>query len=236
MPTLKSSDYSALSVEHIDIAVPLTGATANIRFRPSSIGDLPVVEIDKLKLSLLGGSLIANNLELDANVDQQNLRINLQGLDLAQIVAMQQLQGLSATGLLDGVVPVTVGPKGIRITQGEIYAQQPGGQIQYIPSSETRQRGNSVPGSQLVLKILENLYYDSLRVDVDYEENGQLTMQLAIQGISPQVDANRPIHFNLTLEQNVLTLLRGLRFAQGISKDIDKQVQKYYREKENTVN
>jgi hypothetical protein len=55
-------------------------------------------------------------------------------------------------------------------------------------------------------------------------------MQLAIKGKSPQVDANRPIHFNLNLEQNLLTLLKGLRYAEGINDDIDKNVRKYFSE------
>ncbi len=236
LPTLKSSEFSTLSVEHIDIAVPVTGASARIRFSPSSIGDLPVLEIDRLNLALLDGTIFTNIFEVDLNTDRQSLLLNVEGLDLAQIVAMQQLEGLAATGLLDGTVPVTVSPRGIRITDGKINARKPGGQIQYIPSSETAQTGNSVPGSELVLNILENLYYDSLLVDVDYEEDGQLTMELAIQGISPQVDANRPIHFNLTLEQNLLTLLKGLRYAQGISDDIDHNVQKYFKENRNALN
>ena len=236
LPTLNSSDFSTLSVEHLDIAVPVTDAFVHIRYSPSSIGNLPILNIDKLELSLLDGTVFTNNLELDVNADQHNLLFNVLGLDLAQIVAMQQLEGLAATGLLDGTVPVMLTSKGFRITEGKINARQPGGRIQYVPSSETAPTGNSVPGSKLVLKILENLYYDSLRVGVDYEEDGQLTMELAIQGKSPQVDSNRPIHFNLALEQNLLTLLKGLRYAQGISDEIDDKVQKYYKDKGNALN
>jgi hypothetical protein len=65
---------------------------------------------------------------------------------------------------------------------------------------------------------------------VNYDENGELDMKLAIKGISPQVDARRPIHFNLSLQQNLLTLLKGLRYVEGINDDIDRNVQKYFSE------
>ena len=76
------------------------------------------------------------------------------------------------------------------------------------------------------------LYPNALNaeIDVNYDENGELDMKLAIKGISPQVDARRPIHFNLNLQQNLLTLLKGLRYAEGINDDIDRNVQKYFSE------
>ena len=40
----------------------------------------------------------------------------------------------------------------------------------------------SVIGSEFVFRILENLDYDSLKIDVDYAEDGEMEMKLGIKG------------------------------------------------------
>ena len=87
-----------------------------------------------------------------------------------------------------------------------------------------------------MFRIIEDLNYDSLVIDVNYQENGEMETMLALKGMSPNVDKKRPVHFNLNLQQNVLKLLRGLRYAEGLSEDIDRNVQKYFRKQENPVN
>ena len=67
-------------------------------------------------------------------------------------------------------------------------------------------------------------------------KSGEMELVLALKGMSPKVDKKRPVHFNLNLQQNVLKLLRGLRYAEGLSEDIDRNVQKYFSNKGNPVN
>ena len=80
------------------------------------------------------------------------------------------------------------------------------------------------------------MQYESLTVDVEYQEDGEMEMLLSVKGISPNLDKQRPVHFNQNLQQNVLKLLQGLRYAEGLSKDIDRNVQEYFRKQKNTVN
>jgi hypothetical protein len=229
LPKLNSSDFSPLNISLIDIAVPISNASAAVRFGQSDIGPLPWLRVNNLVLPLLGGQVKGNDLYFDMNAENQELIFIVEGLDLVQIIALQQLEGLSASGRLDGYVPISISSKGVNIAEGRVTAQDQGGRIQYTPVGGT-EASLSVPGSDLVLQILEDLYYDSLDIDVNYDENGELDMKLAIKGISPQVDARRPIHFNLSLQQNLLTLLKGLRYAKGINDDIDRNVHKYFSE------
>lgn len=229
LPTLKSSGFSELSVSHVDIGFPVTSASAKIRISESSEGKLPFLKINDLILSLFDGKVKGNDIDVDMNADEQNLVLLVDGLDLAQIVDLQDLDGLSVTGRLDGSIPVTISANGIKITKGRIVAQEQGGRIQFKPEGGSAEIEKSALGSELVLRILEDLNYDSLIIDVDYDEDGEMQMKLELKGMNPKVDARRPVHLNLSLQQNLLTLLRGLRFAEGISNDIDRNVQKYFR-------
>jgi hypothetical protein len=162
------------------------------------------------------------------NNEEHDLILVVNGLDISEIVKLQQLEGLSVTGRLDGYIPVTVTAKGVKINEGKIVAQQQGGQIHYRPEGGTAEMEKSAVGSEFVFRIIEDMKYDSLTIDVNYKEDGEMDMKLAIKGKSPKVDEHRPVHFNLNLQQNVLKLLQGMRYAEGLSEEIDKNVQKHF--------
>lgn len=236
LPTIKTTNFAKLSIRDIDIGIPVEETAASLKYSNTQSGDLPIVTMNNLSLSLLGGKIVGNDVDIDLNRDMNNLVLVVVGLDLAQIVALQQVDGLSATGRLDGYVPITVTTEGVKISDGKIVSQPQGGQIKYIPAGGSAEIEKSAVGSEFVFRIIEDLNYDTLNIDVNYDESGELVMMLALKGMSPKVDKKRPVHFNLNLQQNILKLLRGLRYAEGLSEDIDNNVQKYFRKQQNPVN
>lgn len=236
LPVIKSADFAGLSISDIDIGIPIQSTTAKLKYSDTKRGDLPVVTVNNLSLSVLGGKVVGNDVDIDLNNEKHELVLVVVGLDLAQIVALQQLDGLSASGRLDGYIPITITTDGVMIRDGKIVAQQPGGKIQYTPAGGTLEIEKSAMGSEFVFRIIEDLNYNTLNIDVNYAEDGEIELMLALKGMSPKVDKKRPVHFNLNLQQNVLKLLRGLRYAEGLSEDIDRNVQKYFSNKGNPVN
>lgn len=236
LPVIKSADFADLSVSDIDIGIPIQSTSAKLQFSDTQQGDLPVVTVNNLSLSVLGGKVVGNDVDIDLNSEKHGLVLVVVGLDLAQIVALQQLDGLSASGRLDGYIPITITTDGVMIRDGKIVAQQPGGKIQYTPAGGTLEIEKSAMGSEFVFRIIKDLNYNTLNIDVNYAEDGEMELMLALKGISPKVDKKRPVHFNLNLQQNVLKLLRGLRYAEGLSEDIDKNVQKHFSKQGNPVN
>jgi len=233
LPQFRSrGDAARLSIADIDIGIAISDFASGLRFLPSPLGPLPLLKVDELQMRLLDGMLTGERLRLDLNAQQQDFELKVRGLDLAQLVALQKMEGLSASGRLDGVIPLRISPQGVTIRDGRIFAETQGGRIQYHPSTAVDASKESVPGSDRVLQVLEDLRYDTLDIGVDYSEQGDLQMQLALKGISPGVDPRRPVHFNLTLEQNLLTLLQGLRYAEGINRDIDRNVQKHFEQQQ----
>jgi hypothetical protein len=229
LPGVRSLSLTELIIEDIDMGVPLTDIMAEFELDESTQGPLPSLGVNAVSLSVFDGSISGRGLKIDLNADQYMFPLRLKGLNLESIIELQQLDGLSASGRLDGLLPITLTKEGVRVEQGRIIAQAPGGRIKYVPEEDVKPGRASSSGAELLLRILEDLTYDSMEVEVDYEDNGEMEMQLAIKGVSPQVDAQRPVHFNMNLQQNVLTLLRGLRYVDGISEDIENSVQEYFK-------
>ena len=236
LPSIKSSAFSDLTVRNIDVGMPIISSSVKILFSRSSKGPLPLITLNSLSLPLFNGEVTGNDLVIDMNDKQHDLVLVVVGLDMAEIIAMQKIEGLSATGKLDGYIPVTITSKGIKVSDGKIVAQKKGGRIQYTPAEGTAEIEKSAVGSELVFRILKDLNYDSLVIVANYDEDGEMDMKFAIKGISPNVDERRPVHFNLNLQQNVLKLLQGLRYAEGLSADIDRNVQKHFRKRKIPVN
>ncbi|MCK5360570.1 MAG: YdbH domain-containing protein [Gammaproteobacteria bacterium] len=228
LPYVTSSAFTDLTISDIDVGIPITSTKASILYSKSAKGHLPLVTINSFSTSLLDGKVLGNDLEIDLNNTEHELTLVVSGLDISEIADLQQIEGLSVTGRLGGYVPVTITEKGLKITEGKIVAQQQGGQIHYRPEGGTLEMEESALGSEFVFRIIEDLKYDSLNIDVNYQENGDLDMNLSIKGKSPKVDEDRPVHFNLNLQQNVLKLLEGLRYAEGLSDEIDKNVQRHF--------
>lgn len=227
LPTVKTTEPMEISIATLDAGMPVLNSSLTLGLETSGVGNLPVATIDALRVPLFDGELQGDDLRFDLNRQAHEVRLALRGLDLARIVELQQIKGLLATGILDGEVPIAITPSGLSVSQGNLNARKPGGRIQYRPAgSEAIEQ--SAPGSDLVLDILEDLQYESLEIDLDYAEDGAMVMQLAIRGMSPQVDRERPVHLNLRLEQNLLKLLQQLRFTLGISDKIDRNIQNYF--------
>jgi hypothetical protein len=59
---------------------------------------------------------------------------------------------------------------------------------------------------------------------VDYLPDGLLTIALQLQGKNPKLEGGRPVHLNITTEQNLLSLLKSLQYSQSLSSELDRKI------------
>jgi hypothetical protein len=229
LPAIKSSGFSVVTVQEADIGVPVTDISAKIRLSKSGLGELPAVGLNAVGMKVLGGEIRGNDITIDLNSPDNEFVLVVDGLDMEKLVELQNVEGLSASGRLDGYIPVYIEKDGVVVRDGKIVNQPPGGFIRYKPPGGSAEMEKSALGSEMVFRIIEDLRYHSISADVDYQANGDLDLSLAIQGNSPKYDSERPVHFNLNLQQNLIKLLQGLRYAEGLSNEIDRNVQQNFR-------
>jgi hypothetical protein len=72
-------------------------------------------------------------------------------------------------------------------------------------------------------QALNNFHYRLLRVGVEYGENGILDLNAQLEGRNPDFKKSPPIHFNLTVQEHIPTLLKSLRLAQDIEDEVQKK-------------
>src|SRR5690606_32213217 len=102
-------------------------------------------------------------------------------LDISKVLSLSAYNGVSATGLLSGTLPVRLQGFKPVVEGGVLNAKAPGGSIRY-------DSGNTASGNQsldLVYQALQHYQYETLGTSVDYTATGELTLALQLQGVSP---------------------------------------------------
>ena len=219
-----------VSVKLIDIGVPVSDLTAALRIQWPSKGKRAVMTFSNLKASLLKGRVTGKRVRIDLNRRTHDFTLALQHIDIAEIVRMHGFEGLNATGKVSGTIPVRLDSNGVSVRKGRIRADKPGGAINYIPDEKGEAVKSASIKSEVLLNLLRDFRYDVLDAETEYKPDGQLLMKMQLKGKSPQQYKERPVHLNLTLDQNILSLLKSLRSVNGVNERIDRKVRQSYKQ------
>jgi len=131
-----------------------------------------------------------------------NLKVQHASID----ALMQMLTGkrATATGVVSGMVPVTIGADGsITFHEGSLKAEQPG-TIIMAP--------DAIPGDNeqitVVRDVLKNLHYTNLSIAVNSDKGNKLSVLLILEGNNPDVYEGRPVKLNVHLTGDMLSLMQ----------------------------
>jgi hypothetical protein len=227
LPTLRSLKPGEIFLTQLDSGVIVTNISTSFSLNTASTGSLPLIRVHDLYGEVLGGSFSGNTIVFDMNANTNRFKIEAEDIDLAAIVATQQLEGIEITGRVDGTIPIAINEQGIVIEHGAFFSDVRAGIIRYNPAGGTEQLSQN-PLTGIALDALRDFRYSHLSADVDFKPDGTLTVNLKLKGTSPELDTKRPVHLNINTEQNLLSLLKSLRYAESVGASIDQKVQKKY--------
>lgn len=222
-PPKTQSDSAEINIDRLEYGVDVENIQSSIRLNPVTTGNKLEIMIDRLSGELLGSKFESNSFEFDPNVTKNHVEISLDGLDIDKVIALQQIEGLNASGKLNGKLPIDITPNGISIELGEFWNQKGGGTIQYnVDPSQADAISN--PLTDTVMKALEEFHYDFLTASANFQPNGDLSIDFHIEGKSPKLDSMHPVHLNISSEQNVLSLLKSLKYAEELNSGLDEKI------------
>ena len=178
-------------------------------------GEEPVVHARRLEAALIGGWIGIS--ELHVGRELRSSPIELRGLSLAQLVALHKQEYIEAEGSIDATIPLTHTALGFSVVGGSLSSVG-GGWIKYHgtpPSSESEQSALTV-----TQRALREYRFTSLAAQIGYAADGTLTIAAQLRGSSPALNTERPVHVNLTLEENLLELFKSLQIANDIEQQL----------------
>lgn len=175
----------------------------------------PIVEHFKAKL--LSGQVDFDNFKLTA---PSQTMLNITGISLAEIIKYSAYPEIQSKAIIDGLLPLSLTLEGPEITDGLIYARPPGGYIKVPENTVIKAMGEGDPSVLFTMQLLSDFQFDTMRGKVGYTSDGESDLKIEIKGISPKVSGTQPINFNYSHQENILKLLKSLRFSDQLERSI----------------
>ena len=203
-----------VAVALIDAGLPLTDALLTFRIAPG-----PVVEVAGGRLHLAGGTVDLEPLTYDPRAARSEAALLVAGVELGEMLALAGVDGLTGEGRMSGRVPVVIADGDIIITHGELEAEAPG-HLSYAPLAPPAALQGQGESVSLALSALTNFQYEALRLTVDRQAGGEMTVAMHIRGKNPDFYDGYPVEFNLNVSGALDRVLRhglaGYRIPQAI--------------------
>ena len=224
--TLTMPEAARVTIAAVQTGVEVTDLSLELQLGLTPPATLPWVALRNISAAVFGGQLTSEGAQFDVAHLDQTLVIKAAQLDLQQLLHLEQQKGLEGTGVLDGSIPVHLTSTGVQVDNGVLEARPPGGVLRYHPALETAQDGTpSESQLSFVLQALSNLHYNVLKLEVQYKEDGTLNLAARLEGKNPDWQQGRPVHLNLTVQENIPALLKTLRIVQGIEQSLQEHLQ-----------
>ncbi len=213
-------------IGRVDSGIALENIALTLRLGRLGFGHgagQPIVDLKNISAHALGGRVSSPRIYLDPARPPTRFKLKVDGMQLDRLLQLEQQPGLEGTGVLDGSVPITLNGETITIHEGRVAVRPPGGVIRFAPLDETRQMlVQAKPEMELVLRALENFRYDVLRAEVNYREDGTLSLETRLEGKNPDMTESPPVHFNLNVEENIPALLQSVQVVKDIEQRLEK--------------
>ncbi|TWC38543.1 dicarboxylate transport [Pseudomonas sp. SJZ079] len=214
-----------LSLEQANPGIPIGPLQLRGRYSaPISRLDKGQLHVQQAQAMLLGGTAQLAPDRWNLRQDSLLFPLELRGLKLDRLFTLYPTEGLAGNGTLDGQLPLRISSGGIEIAQGQMAARPPGGRLQF-DSERIRALGQSNPAMQLVTQSLEDFHFTTLNSQVNYDQQGTLSLAMRLEGQNPAIEQGRPIHFNINLQEDIPSLLASLQLTDKVSEIIKQRVQ-----------
>lgn len=210
---------SSIAIGLLDVGLPIERLTADYAVDASKRS----VHIEDLSMAALGGEFTADPFDFSMTEDASLATFRARSVQLQLMVDIAEFEDVEVTGAVSGVLPVTIRGDKIRIEDGRLESDSPGGVIRYRAGDVPLDAIAGDSGLNIVTEALGNFEFETLTSDVNYAESGDLKLQMSLSGINPDMDATQPIVLNLGIENNVPQLLRSLQAIRSIEDILERQ-------------
>ncbi|RDH43516.1 YdbH domain-containing protein [Zooshikella ganghwensis] len=200
-------------VDLLNVGIPLQTLRGRVAVKnmPS-----PWLSLERVNVKVLQGNAFVQQIPIFSPYAIDSYA-TFEGVSLSELVTLQEQPGLSAQGQLQGRLPLRFSPQGITIHAGQIQASKAGGFIKVEENPTVDALKQSRPEFSSAINALENLHFSLLESSLDLKENGDAKFKVTIKGKNPTLSQTRQVNFNYQHEENMLMLLRSLRFSQRLT-------------------
>lgn len=212
-----------LTIGQLNPGVPLTALQlSSVRYRASLDNLLEgIADWHNMQVELLNGRVWLAPQQLDLS-RAQKVVLQIDGLELQELFRVYPAEGLAGNGIIDGQLPLHIDHGAVYIEDGQLQARAPG--VLQFHSEKIQALGRSNPAMRIVADALDNFHFNLLSSGLSYDQSGKLLLKVRLEGQNPKVEKGRPIHLNISLEEDIPALLASIQLSDQVSEIIQKRV------------
>ncbi len=189
------------------VGVPLTDGRVIFELREGL-----KIQAQLRELDMFGGLLNSEPFEYVPGMDPFTVVLTANGVELEELLAIAELGEISASGTLDGVLPITLEKGEVAVRGAKLKTGGDGGVLTYKPKDIGPALREAEFSTGLFLQAVENFHYETVEVTLDEGEAEDLVLGLHLQGNNPDLYGGAPFELNVKLEGPLRALLdRGIR-------------------------
>jgi hypothetical protein len=232
--SLDNSRFTArfrdMTVGEINVGIPVS----SLRFSgdySSPVTELLAgsLEVQQARARFLEGTLRVPPAVYELGGGSGRIPVEVEDVSLSRLMAVYPAEGLSASGLLRGRIPLGISTDGVRVSEGNVSAIDPGGRLQ-LPADKLQAMLGGNQAMDVVVQALQNFHYSVLNSTIDYDEQGKLTLGLRLEGKNPELRGGQPVVLNVNLEEDIPALLTSLQLSGRVNEAVTKRVRELLQE------
>lgn len=216
---LATKGIQTISVEAINLGLPLTGGS--LKFSLDKKGNLAFAPTawnwagGKLTTSAAKGQL--------SSLSISGLTLSVKDLSVQELLSSMLKSGFSATGTMNGKLPITFKDGAPLIRKGKLETPG-GGIISYVPpeGESPIPKGQSFQ-TDLLLSAISNFHYDTLSFDIDNKDERILEVILHLRGRNPDLYNGQIIELNINLTGNILEAVQSSLDIYSLPERLEEQ-------------
>jgi hypothetical protein len=199
-----TADSQVLTMKRLLVGVPLTDG--KVTFGLDQHGKLNIADAH---WSIAGGTLGTYDQQLDLYGPNQNLGLVVKGVELAQLLTLVNVNGLSAEGTVEGAIPIRRTKDIIRIEHGVLQTSA-AGVLRYDPAdTPSFLQGQPGEGTAILRDALKDFRYQQLSLTIDGNLGGEEQIKLKLNGANPTLYGGLPVALNVNLSGALDSIARS---------------------------
>lgn len=189
---LVSAAKQRVAVGLLNIGLPLTDGQIDIE-----LGRDGPFSLLGARFALAGGRVESGPLRFAAGGPPKDLSLTVSRVDLGKLLGLFEVDGLTASGTLNGTIPVKLGAGGAIISGAALTSDGPGTLIYKPPDPEGTFGTNEY--ARMALDAFSDFRFKRFDMALDGAERGQMVAKLHLLGSNPEFYNSFPVQLDLTV-------------------------------------
>ncbi|MBW2715496.1 MAG: YdbH domain-containing protein [Deltaproteobacteria bacterium] len=208
-------------IDRVNFGLELTDGLIQIRME-----SLEITTIESASWKFAGGELTTTG-EFDPRSENWETSLLIKNVDLAQLLELVDLEGLSGSGTLEGELPIAVAGNEIEIRGAVLGSSGEAGVIRFRPDAGTARIAAADEQFATTLSVLENFHYDRIVLEINGPALGEVEIRIRLVGRNPDHEDGYPVDFTLSVKSRLSDLLQSEMRVYQIPLEIEKRLRAY---------